>query len=86
VQQSTIGSLVFFFFTLTYVIHIAVDKHAGPDGLFRMASNADPAEKDDIENWLDNSYSFCIILLNDWIFLFALTPALSSPYVRAMQL
>ena len=51
-----------------HLIHIPAAHHTGADGLSRhLLSDEDPPEEDDFEDWLDNSYSFLITLLNDRI-------------------
>ena len=58
-----IAGILLFHFELR---HISTDRHAGPDGLSRWPpSDDDPPDTDDFEDWLDNSYSFCVTLLND---------------------
>ena len=58
-----IASILLFHFELC---HISADRHTGPDGLSRWPpSEDDPPDTDDFEDWLDNSYSFCVTLLND---------------------
>ena len=48
--------------------HISTHRHTGPDGLScQPPSDDDPPDMDDFEDWLDNSYSFCVTLLNDWL-------------------
>ena len=55
--------------------HISTDQHTGPDGLLcRPPSDDDPPDTDDFEDWLDNSYSFCITLLNDQLLPSSTTP------------
>ena len=46
----------------------------------------DPPEVDDIEGWLDDSYSFCITLLNDRTILFDSAVYISSDYVPLYHL
>ena len=58
-----IAGILLFHFELH---HVSAEKHAGPDGLSRHPHTLlDPPEVDDVEGWLDDSYSFCITLLND---------------------
>ena len=58
-----IASILLFHFELH---HISTDRHTSPDGLsHRPPSDDDPPDTDDFEDWLDNSYSFYITLLND---------------------
>ena len=58
-----IAGILLFHFELH---HISTDQHTGPDRLScQPPSDDDPPDKDDFEDWLDNSYSFCITLLND---------------------
>ena len=46
--------------------HISADRHTGLDGLSRQPpSDDDPPDTDDFKDWLDNSYSFCVTLLNN---------------------
>ena len=60
-----ITSILLFHFELC---HISADRHTGPDGLSCWPpSDDDPPNTDDFEDWLDNSYSFCVTLLNDWL-------------------
>ena len=60
-----IAGILLFHFKLH---HISADRHTSPDGLsHRPPSNDDPPNTDDFEDWLDNSYSFCVTLLNDWL-------------------
>jgi hypothetical protein len=57
-----IAGILLFHFKL---VHISADKHIGPDGLSRQPPAAeDPPEENVIENWLDNAYSFAVVLLN----------------------
>ena len=50
------------------LVHIPAAHHTGADGLSRrLLLDEDPPEEDDFEDWLDNSYSFSITLLNDHI-------------------
>ena len=56
--------------------HISADQHTGPDGLScQPPSDDDPPDMDDFRDWLNNSYSFCITLLND-----QLLPSSTMPY------
>ena len=58
-----IAGILLFHFELH---HVLAEKHAGPDGLSRRPhAPLDPPKVDDVEGWLDDSYSFCITLLND---------------------
>ena len=58
-----IAGILLFHFTLR---HIPADRHTGPNGLSHQPpSEDDPPDQDDFEDWLDDSYSFCITLLND---------------------
>ena len=60
-----IAGILLFSFRL---IHVLATHHTGADGLsHRLPSDEDPPEEDDFEDWLDNSYSFSITLLNDRI-------------------
>ena len=50
------------------LVHVPATHHTGADRLSRHPpSDEDPPEEDDFEDWLDNSYSFLITLLNDHI-------------------
>ena len=50
------------------LVHVPATHHTGADGLSRRPpSDEDPPEEDDFEDWLDNSYSFLITLLNNRI-------------------
>ena len=67
-----IASILLFHFKLH---HISADQHTGPDGLsHRPPSDDDPPDMDDFEDWLDNSYSFCVTLLNNWLLPSSITP------------
>ena len=67
-----IASILLFHFELC---HISADQHAGPDGpSCRPPSDDDPPDTDDFEDWLDNSYSFCVTLLNDRLLPSSITP------------
>ena len=67
-----IAGILLFHFKLR---HISADRHAGPDGLSRRPpSDDDPPDTDDFEDWLDNSYSFCVTLLNDRFLPSPITP------------
>jgi hypothetical protein len=58
-----IASILLFHFKL---VHISADKHARPDGLsHRPPATEDPLDEDDVEDWLDNVYSFAVVLLNE---------------------
>ena len=51
-----------------HLVHIPAAHHTGADGLsHHPPSDVDPPVEDDFEDWLDNSYSFLITLLNDRI-------------------
>ena len=64
INQWIAGILLFHF----KLCHISADRHTGPDGLLRRPPlDDDPPDMDDFKDWLDNSYSFCITLLNDWL-------------------
>ena len=68
-----IAGILLFHFELR---HISADRHTGPDGLSRQPpSDDDPPDTDDFEDWLNNSYSFCVTLLND-----QLLPSSIMPY------
>ena len=57
-----IAGILLFSFCL---IHVLAAHHTGADVLSRcLPSDEDPPDKDDFEDWLDNSYSFSITLLN----------------------
>ena len=50
------------------LIHIPAAHHTGADGLSQCPpSDEDPPVEGDFKDWLDNSYSFSITLLNDHI-------------------
>ena len=67
-----IAGILLFHFELR---HISADRHANPDGLSRRPpSDDDPPDTDDFEDWLDNSYSFCVTLLNDRLLPSSITP------------
>jgi hypothetical protein len=67
--------------------HIPVEKHAGPDSLSQCPlAPLNPSEVDNVERWLDDSYSFCISLLNDQMILFDSTVYISSDYVSSYHL
>ena len=67
-----ITGILLFHFELCY---ISADQHTGPDRLScRPPSDDDPPDTDDFEDWLDNSYSFCITLLNDQLLPSSTTP------------
>ena len=58
------GILLFSF----HLIHIPATHHTGADRLsYHLLLDEDPPEEDDFEDWLDNSYSFWITLLNNHI-------------------
>ena len=60
-----IAGILLFSFCL---IHIPAAHHTGADRLSCCPpSDEDPPEVDDFEDWLDNSYSFLITLLNNHI-------------------
>ena len=64
INQWIAGILLFSF----CLIHIPAVHHTGADGLSHCPpSDEDPPEGDDFEDWLDNSYSFSITLLNNHI-------------------
>ena len=55
------GILLFHF----KLVHILADKHSSPDRLSRRPVAAeDSLDKDNIEDWLDDTYSFSVVLLN----------------------
>ena len=67
-----IASILLFHFKLC---HISADQHTGPDRLScRPPSDDNPPDTDDFEDWLDNSYSFCITLLNNQLLPSSITP------------
>ena len=58
-----IAGILLFHFELCY---ISTDQHTGPDRLPHWPPlNDNPPDADDFKDWLDNSYSFCVTLLND---------------------
>jgi hypothetical protein len=58
-----IAGILLFHFKL---VHISADKHAGLDGLLcRPPATEDPPDEDDVEDWLDDAYSFAVVLLNE---------------------
>ena len=58
-----ISSILLFHFELC---RISADQQTSPDGLLCWPPSDDnPSDTDDFEDWLDNSYSFCVTLLND---------------------
>ena len=59
------SSILLFHFKL---IHILVDKHTGPDGLSQRPPAKRTHEEDNIEDWLDDVYSFSMALLNEHSF------------------
>ena len=60
-----IAGILLFSFRL---VHIPAAHHTGADRLScHSLSGEDPPEEDDFEDWLDNSYSFSITLLNNHI-------------------
>ena len=60
-----IAGILLFSFRL---VHIPAAHHTGADRLSCCPpSDEDPPEEDDFKDWLDNSYSFLITLLNDHI-------------------
>ena len=62
INQWIAGILLFSF----HLVHIPATHHTGADGLSRcLPLDEDPPEEDDFEDWLDNSYSFLITLLNN---------------------
>ena len=64
INQWIVGILLFSF----HLVHIPATHHTGADGLsHHLLLDEDPPEEDDFEDWLDNSYSFSITLLNDCI-------------------
>ena len=64
INRWIMGILLFSF----RLIHIPAVHHTGADGLScHPLSDEDPPVEDDFKDWLDNSYSFSITLLNDHI-------------------
>ena len=60
-----IAGILFFSF---HLVHIPAAHHTGADGLScHPPSDEDPPEEDNFKDWLDNSYSISITLLNDCI-------------------
>jgi hypothetical protein len=58
-----IAGILLFHFKL---VHISADKHAGPDRLScRPPAAKDPPDEDDVEDWLDDAYSFAVVLLHE---------------------
>ena len=79
-----IASILLFHFELR---HVSAEKHAGLDGLSRCPhAPLDPPEVDEVKGWLDDSYSFCIILLNDRTIPFYLAVYISLDYVPLYHL
>ena len=71
INQWITGILLFHF----ELHHISADQHTSPDGVScRPPSDDDPPDMDDFEDWLDNSYSFCVTLLNDRLLPSSTTP------------
>ena len=73
------GILLFHF----EICHITANRHTGPDGLSHCPpADTDPPEDDNFEDWLDDSYSFCITLLNDLTLPFITVPFIphTGPY------
>ena len=67
-----IAGILLFHFKLR---HISADRLTGPDRLLcRPPLDDDPPDTDDFEDWLDNSYFFCITLLNDQLLPSSTTP------------
>ena len=67
--------------------HISVEKHAGPDGLSRCPHTLlNPPELNDIKGWMDDSYSFCITLLNDQTIPFDSVVYISLDYIPLYHL
>ena len=47
--------------------YISADCHTSPDSLSHWPSfEDDPPNQDNFKDWLDDLYSFCITLLNNW--------------------
>src|SRR5882672_1257502 len=47
------------------LVHVPGCLHTGPDGLSCWASSPnDPVEEDDVDDWLDKTMSFAIVLMN----------------------
>jgi len=73
-----IAGILLFNFKL---VHVPVTKHTRADGLSRRSpSEDDPNIVEDHEDWLDNTYSFSIHLLNDDYHLSASSPSISLPH------
>ena len=71
INQWITGILLFHF----KMCHITADRHTGPDGLScRPPANTDPPEDDNFKDWLDDSYFFCVTLLNDRTLSFITVP------------
>ena len=55
--------------------HIFADRHTSPDRLSHWPpSDDDSPDTDDFDDWLNNSYSFCVTLLNDQLLPSSTTP------------
>ena len=79
-----IAGILLFHFELR---HILVEKHAGPDSLsWRSQALLNPPDVNDVEGWLDDSYSFCVTLLNDRTIPFDSAVCISSDYVPLYHL
>jgi hypothetical protein len=62
INQWIAGILLFLF----KLIHVSTLKHKGIDGLSRrLPVEEDPMEDGDYEDWIDRTYLFSIVLLND---------------------
>ena len=47
------------------LVHVPGHLHMGPDGLSCCTSSPnDPIEEDDVDDWLDRTMSFAIVLMN----------------------
>src|SRR5882672_561562 len=47
------------------LVHVPGRLHTGPDGLSHRASSPNnPVEEDDVDDWLDKTMSFAVVLMN----------------------
>ena len=70
------GSPEYYYFISNFVKFLQTDTPVLTNYILRWPpSDDDPPDTDDFKDWLDNSYSFCITLLNDW-----LLPSSTLPY------
>ena len=66
------GILPFYF----EIHHITANQYTGLDGpSHHPPADTNPPEDNNFEDWLDDSYSFCVTLLNDWTL-----PFITMPY------